>query len=117
MIYGPGIILLWILALLLFEAAYSKRFWCRYVCPVGTTYTMIGKLSPVAIKFELDKCGHCRICQDKCLVPHVLWFVTKGSATKEVHYTDSDCTKCGYCVDVCPGDALNYSIKGADKII
>jgi ferredoxin-type protein NapH len=117
MIYGPGLILLWVLALIIFEIVYSKRFWCRYVCPIGATWSMVGKITPVAIKFELDKCGHCRKCQDVCLVPHELWFVTRGKATQEKHYAGSDCTRCGYCVDVCPGDALNYTVKGLDKIL
>ena len=114
-IYGPGIILFWVLALLLFEIVYSKRFWCRYVCPIGTTYTMIGRLSPLTIRFELDKCGYCRDCQTVCLVPHELWFVQRGKATQKVHYTGSDCTNCGLCIDTCAGEALKYTIKGFDK--
>ena len=43
MIYGPGLILLWVLALVLFELLYSRRFWCRYVCPLGTTMKFIGQ--------------------------------------------------------------------------
>ena len=117
LIYGPGLILLWILALITFEIVYSQRFWCRYVCPIGTTWSIVGKLSPVTIKFEYEKCGHCRKCQDVCLVPHVLWFVVKGRATQAQHYVGSDCIKCGYCVDICPGDALNFSIKGLSKIV
>jgi len=117
MIYGPGLILLWILALIIFEIVYSKRFWCRYVCPVGTTWSMVGKATPLAIKFELDKCAHCLDCQQVCLVPHELWFVKKGAATKEVHNAGSDCTRCGLCVDVCPGNALSYTIKGWEKIL
>ncbi len=116
LIYGPGLILIWIIVIMIFEIVYSKRFWCRYVCPVGATYGMIGKVSPVSIKFELDKCGYCTDCQDVCLVPHELWFVKKGAATKEVHYTGSDCTRCGLCVDICAGDALNYTIKGLEKL-
>ena len=116
-IYGPGIILIWVLALLLFEVFYSKRFWCRYVCPIGTTYTMIGKPSPLTIKFELDKCGYCADCQTVCLVPHELWFVKRGKATQEIHYTGSDCTNCGLCIDTCAGNALTYVIKGWEKIL
>ncbi len=114
-IYGTGLILVWVLALLLFEIVYSKRFWCRYVCPIGTTYTMIGRLSPLTIRFELDKCGYCRDCQTVCLVPHELWFVQRGKATQKVHYTGSDCTNCGLCIDTCAGEALKYVVKGFDK--
>ncbi|NOX84882.1 MAG: NapH/MauN family ferredoxin-type protein [Chlorobi bacterium] len=117
MIYGPGLILLWILALLVFEIVYSKRFWCRYVCPVGATWSLVGKGTPLAIRFDLDKCAHCLDCQQVCLVPHELWFVKKGTATHDVHHAGSDCTRCGLCVDVCPGNALSYTIKGWEKIL
>ena len=117
MIYGPGLILLWILALITFEIVYSKRFWCRYICPVGATWSMVGNLSPFGVKFELDKCAHCLDCQKVCLVPHELWFVEKGKATKPRHDVGSDCTRCGLCIDTCPGNALSYTIKGWDKIL
>ena len=116
-IYGPSLLLLWVAGLLLFEIFYSKRFWCRYVCPMGVAYSAIGKFSPTTIKFDLDKCGHCRDCQDVCLVPHELWFVKRGEATKEVHFTGADCTRCGLCVDTCYGDALTITMKGVDKLL
>jgi len=117
MIYGPSLLLLWVFAVLLFELLYSKRFWCRYVCPIGTTWSMVGKITPLAIRFDLDKCGYCRDCQTVCLVPHELWFVQKGKATDKIHYAGADCTRCGLCVDICPGSALTYAIKGTSSII
>ena len=116
-IYGPGLILLWVLFLISFERLYSKRFWCRYVCPVGATWSMVGNVSPFGVKFELDNCAHCRDCQSVCLVPHELWFVEKGKATERRHDVGSDCTRCGLCIDVCPGEALSYTIKGWDRIL
>ena len=117
LIYGPSLALLWVFALLLFEITYSKRFWCRYACPIGATWAITGKAALVDIQFDLNKCAYCRDCQDVCLVPHELWFVEKGKATQEIHYTGSDCTRCGLCVDVCSGDALKFTIKGMDKIL
>lgn len=117
MIYGPGLILFWILGLILFEIIYSKRFWCRYVCPLGATMGMIGSFAPVTIKFDHDKCGYCMDCQDVCLVPHELWFVQRGKATQKIHYTGSDCTRCGLCVDTCGGKALTFTFKGLNKIV
>ncbi len=116
-IYGPSLLLLWVLLLLLIEIFFIRHFWCNYICPVGATYGLIGKLSPMSVKFELDSCGHCKDCQDVCEVPHVLWFVQRGKATQEVHHTTSDCTHCGACVDICPGDALKLTLKGVNKLM
>ena len=117
MIYGPGLALIWVVAILLFEVFGVKRFWCRYVCPIGTTYSFIGDVSPIGVKFDLDKCGYCTDCQDVCLVPHELWFVKKGAATKEVHFTGGDCTKCGLCIDICYGEALSFGFKAPSYIL
>lgn len=116
MIYGPGLILLWIFALIILEILYSKRFWCRYVCPIGTTYSLVGKVTPLTVKFEYDKCAHCTDCMDDCLVPHELWFVKRGKATDNIHYVGSDCTRCGKCIDACPANALSFTYRGIDKL-
>ncbi|HNC97457.1 MAG TPA: 4Fe-4S binding protein, partial [Myxococcota bacterium] len=69
LIYGPGLALLWVLALLVFEIFFSRRAWCRYACPIGLTYGVVGILSPVRIKYTLDGCFHEGDCRKVCLVP------------------------------------------------
>lgn len=49
LIYGGGIALVWVLLLLLIEVFYVRRFWCRYVCPIGLTYGFVGATAPVAM--------------------------------------------------------------------
>jgi len=46
LIYGPGLALVWVGLLLLFEIFYSRRAWCRYVCPIGVTYALWGWRRP-----------------------------------------------------------------------
>ena len=50
-----------------------------------------------------------------CLVPHVLDHIFKGRAPAEHLSVGPDCTRCGMCVDVCPGGALTFSIAGVTK--
>jgi ferredoxin-type protein NapH len=69
-----------VLALLLFEVFFSRRAWCRYACPIGLTYGVVGIFSPVRIKYKLDGCFHEGDCRKVCLVPHVLDTVIKGRA-------------------------------------
>lgn len=115
LIYGPGLALLWVMALLAFEVLYSRRAWCRYLCPIGLTYGAVGVGSPVRITYDLSKCFHEQDCRKVCLVPHVLHPVVKGQATREKIAIGPDCTRCGMCVDICPSGALQFSIKGVTR--
>jgi ferredoxin-type protein NapH len=115
LIYGPGLALLWVLALLTFEVVYSRRAWCRYLCPIGLTYGVVGTLSPVKVRYDLSRCAHEGECRKVCLVPHVLDHIFKGRATAEHLDVGPDCTRCGACVDVCPGGALSFAISGVTR--
>jgi ferredoxin-type protein NapH len=117
LIYGPGLALLWVLALLLFEVVISRRAWCRYACPIGLTYGVVGILSPVRIKYSLQGCFHEGDCRKVCLVPHVLDTVIKGRAADTEVTLGPDCTRCGLCVDTCPTGSLNFDIKGLSKLL
>lgn len=116
-IYGPGVAMIWVGVLLLFEVFYSRRAWCRYVCPIGVTYAVVGTLSPVRVTYNAEACHHEGDCRKICLVPHVLDLTIRGAAHEINQDISSDCTRCGMCVDVCPTDSLNFKVKGLDKFL
>jgi len=115
LIYGPGVALIWVGALLLFEVFYSRRAWCRYVCPIGVTYGAVGILSPLRVTYNAESCHHEGDCRKICMVPHVLDVTIRNGAVNVNEDIGADCTRCGLCVDVCPTDSLNYEIKGLSK--
>lgn len=115
LIYGPGMVLLWVLALLLFEVFVSRRAWCRYVCPIGMTYGLVGSMSPLRVVYSPEACLYGGDCRTVCLVPHVLDATIMGHAKDEVVPMGADCTRCGMCVDICPASALKFDIKGLSK--
>jgi len=115
LIYGPGIALVWVGALLLIEVFYSRRAWCRYVCPIGLTYGVVGLFSPLRVKYNVQNCHHEGDCRSVCMVPHVLDVTIRGRALAMDTDIGSDCTRCGLCVDICPTDSLNFEFKGLSK--
>jgi ferredoxin-type protein NapH len=117
LIYGPGLALLWVAALLLFEIFVSRRAWCRYVCPIGMTYGVVGTLSPVRVQYDVKTCHHEGECRKVCLVPHVLDITIKGRAAKTQVDVAADCTRCGLCVDVCPTGSLRFKVKGLERLL
>ncbi|MFV0481049.1 MAG: NapH/MauN family ferredoxin-type protein [Campylobacteraceae bacterium] len=110
-VYGWSLAIVFVLTLFLFETFVSQRAWCRYVCPLGVTYSFLGWASVTKIKWT-DKCDHCNVCTNVCMVPHVLKVTKDKDNTKsEVSIMSGDCTLCGRCVEVCHTDALSYETK------
>jgi ferredoxin-type protein NapH len=117
LVYGASLALLWVVALLAFEVVYARRAWCRYVCPIGLTYGVLGAKAPVKVTYDLESCAHEGECRKVCEVPHVLDLTIKGRAEEPKLDVGPDCTRCGLCVDVCPTGALRYELKGVKRLL
>lgn len=117
LIYGPTFALLWVIALLGVEVFYSRRFWCRYICPIGLSYGIAGAIAPVQVKYDLSKCLHEGECRKVCMVPHVLEITKIGYASDTFEHIGADCTRCGMCIDACPQNALDFTVRGLDKVL
>jgi ferredoxin-type protein NapH len=113
---------MWVLAIFLIETFYSRRAWCRYICPIGTTYGLVGPISATRVEWN-DSCDHCMVCHDVCFENQVL-DLTKAKHAKEneekgithKYVNGADCTLCGRCIDVCHEDALNFSFRLKDLV-
>ncbi len=115
--YGWSLALIWVAIVFALEVFYSRRAWCTYICPIGTTYGYIGKVSALRVEWN-DSCDHCMVCHDVCSENQVLEIVKakydkqreEKSITKE-YITGADCTLCGRCIDVCHNDALDFDFR------
>ena len=121
-IYGYFHAIWFAVFILLVEIFYSRRGWCRYVCPIGATYSLLTRTNAVKVSWNKDRCDHCLVCIDTCLVPHVLEITKKNAKfdgdenKKEFRLVGGDCTLCGRCIDVCHHDALKFD-NGFKKLI
>lgn len=62
-IFGRGITLSGGLffVVIAFSAAGRGRFWCNWICPVGTLLQLVSRFS--VFKDRFDKCAHCEECR------------------------------------------------------
>ena len=115
--YGWSLAIIWVLVVLALEVFFSRRAWCTYICPIGTTYGMIGKVAALKVEWN-DNCDHCMVCHDVCFENQVLEIVKakydKQREEKGIiqeYITGADCTLCGRCIDVCHTDALKFDFR------
>lgn len=116
-VYGWSLGLIWVAVILAIEILYSRRAWCKYICPIGTTYGLIGWASATKVKWN-DNCDHCMVCHDVCFESHILDLTRakydkqrEEKGIKEQYVNNGDCTLCGRCIDVCHADALNFDFR------
>lgn len=121
--YGWSLGAIWVLVVLAIETFYSRRAWCKYICPVGTTYNMLGWVSATKVNWDMSKCDHCGACLSACFEEHVIEFIKpkfdkdrKKKGIEQQIVINGDCTMCGRCFDVCHTDAYNYTFKLKDLI-
>lgn len=90
-----------ILAICAIELFVSKRWWCRYVCPGGALYSLLGRFRLIRVARDDSKCVGCGECVRVCqfdLRPML------------VQITGMECTNCGSCIRACQDDALRFRI-------
>lgn len=82
------------------------RFFCKYLCPVGAFYGIIGKISPTRIERKDDLCIHCRACNKACPI--------NLDIENSVKITNAECINCNECILACPKKGT-LEIKAAKK--
>ncbi len=84
-----------------------KRFWCRFVCPIGAIYGFtMNKYSPLRVRVvAAERCRGCNICSLACPVSiDLLSYINAGRDVR-----DYRCFNCGRCVEVCPYKVLSLN--------
>ncbi|WP_020167186.1 MULTISPECIES: quinol dehydrogenase ferredoxin subunit NapH [Methylotenera] len=95
-------------ALFLFDFLVTRRGWCGHLCPVGAFYRWIGHYGRLRVTaLNTDSCSGCTDCIKVCPEPHVL---APLFAQKAITVTNSDCTRCGACLDKCGSGALSMKL-------
>lgn len=100
--FGAGII--FFAATLLFDLLVSRRGFCRYVCPGGALYSLIGRYRAVRIKRIVESCNDCAKCNVVC-----------EFGLDPLHDDfGQECNNCTACIAVCPTDAMTFILSPRD---
>ena len=104
--FGAGGAGAWLLLLIVsFEVFASRRFWCRYACPGGALYSLLGTFRVLRLKVRADRCTQCSKCVSACE------FGLSPMSGK----IGNECNNCGHCVRACGLDALTWRIGPRPK--
>lgn len=106
---SPTFILL-VCSLVVLEWINKDYFFCKHICPVGSFYSLFNKWGTVKITIDAS-CNGCLECSKNCLASEGLLQTTvkAGRLDQDLDFIHPDCSLCGYCIQSCPSNAIQYT--------
>lgn len=100
---GFGIGSLFFLLTILFDLLIARRGFCRYLCPGGALYSLLGRYRLLRIQRDVSNCNDCAKCNAACQF---------GLDPMRDNF-GQECNNCSACMASCPTDTLTFvsSIK------
>ncbi|MFA6447840.1 MAG: DUF6599 family protein [bacterium] len=85
----------------------NRRFWCRFLCPLGALLALVSRVSLFKRVVDADRCVKCNKCVKNCRMGAIL----EGGTQDYL----GECIECFTCQSVCPKDAVSFRAapKGA----
>ncbi len=92
---NPWIIRTLVIAALIGIGLFSKKIWCRFICPAGLISKLIGTLSIFKIKKDAQCQGTCNQCDKYC--------------DMDAMHDNGNCISCATCFAKCPQNKVTFS--------
>ncbi|NTV52480.1 MAG: 4Fe-4S binding protein [Candidatus Firestonebacteria bacterium] len=91
----------WIFLLILAAVLLQRRFWCRYVCPLGALLGAVARFS--WYRRTPGECrGGCAACRNTCRT---------NAIENDGTYRPGECVVCFDCLKVCPTQTTRFSFR------
>lgn len=97
-----GVLVLLVLALELV----TRRFYCRYFCPLGALLALVGLGRRLVVQQQAGNCTGCVRCDRACPM---------GLSPSRGESGSAYCWNCGECIDVCRHQALDFHWRTGGK--
>jgi len=101
--FGAGAV--FFVVTLLFDLLVARRGFCRYLCPGGALYSLLGRYRPVRIQRIVGDCNDCAKCNAIC----------EFGLNPMRDDFGQECNNCSACIAVCPTDALAFRLRCSDQ--
>jgi len=95
--FGAGVV--FFLLTLLFDLLVARRGFCRYLCPGGALYSLLGRYRLFRIRRDVHTCNDCTKCNAVCQF---------GLDPMHDDF-GQECNNCTACIAICPTDALIFT--------
>lgn len=101
--YNQGIFIGALFFLVLGLNLFEKRFWCRYLCPLGALLGILSRYSLLKRSVS-EGCTSCGVCAREC----------QGNASpdRKGEWKGTECLYCLNCDDICPQNAVSFGFGG-----
>ena len=89
---------------MIFDLLVARRGFCRYLCPGGALYSLLGRYRLLRIQRQVAACDDCTLCDQECQF---------GLHPMRDHF-GQECNNCTACIALCPTDALVFQVAWKD---
>ena len=89
----------------LFDLLVARRGFCRYLCPGGALYALLGRYRLVRIRRATESCNDCTKCNTACMFD----LDPMGDGFGQ------ECNNCAACIAACPSGALTFTLSPSDR--
>jgi len=95
----------WIILAVFFTAVFLNlvipRFYCRFICPLGALFAILGRFAIWRIGKNQSKCIDCKLCEQAC----------QGGCEPADKIRISECVLCFNCRQDCKDEFINYQTR------
>lgn len=107
-VWGESAVGLILLVITIIGSLLYDRFFCKYICPMGAAYGILGKASPFKVVRNEDTCINCGICNKVCPM--------NIDVQNSIEVKNTECINCQTCVLNCPKAGTLESKEGSKSL-